>query len=390
MIFLLQIHANSIITGCPPMSNNLLSSWHLRLWASARWALQSLRLQHWPWDWLQGRGGSWNGGRRWTKVDEGGRRWTKVDELSGNCWNSKSMGYRSTITSSLKIDGLWKLGHIHGWDAASRFQECRSAAELAATDQCSKCNPGGTGMESRKKGLFDVRRGRYSTLRASYGNYDRKYMKIYENIRFVHLHLFVNLLPCHQVTTLGRTSSVTVGTVKPERVPSARLVSCRTCALPISSALCATQASSDPWWSMKTEGFVMVLSIWVLNRSHYLQLPLSHHPLGCRNGWGNHEDLSCKPYTCKIGSNESCAMCREQLVRGISIFPYFPHFLVLSCELLVLVWTSRSTFPGACCVVPTPVAQVAKARGSEQPQPMRGLQPWLWTHRWSHVPPLRL
>ena len=48
------------------------------------------------------------GGRRWTKVDEGGRRWTKVDELSVNCWNSKSMGYRCTIASSLKIDGLWK------------------------------------------------------------------------------------------------------------------------------------------------------------------------------------------------------------------------------------------------------------------------------------------
>lgn len=145
------------------------------------------------------------------------------------------------------------LGHIHGWDAASRFQECRSAAELAATDQCSKCNPGGTGMESRKRGLFDVRTGRYSTLRASHGNYDRKYMKISGLCICTCLYLLL----CHQITTLGRTSSVTVGTVKPERVPSARLVSCRTCALPISSALCATQASSDPWWSMKTEGFVM-------------------------------------------------------------------------------------------------------------------------------------
>jgi len=117
------------------------------------------------------------GGRRWTKVDEGGRRWTKVDELSGNSL-LKFKIHGLQMYNSYLIENRWfvkVLGHIHGWDAASRFQECRSAAELAATDQCSKCNPGGTGMESRKKGLFDLRRGRYSTLRASYDNYDRKY-----------------------------------------------------------------------------------------------------------------------------------------------------------------------------------------------------------------------
>ena len=124
--------------------------------------------------------------------------------------------------------------------------------------------------------------------------------------------------------------------------------------------------------------------------SHYLQLPLSHHPLGCRNGWGNHEDLSCKPYTCKIGSNESCAMCREQLAPRISIFPYFlsfSGFVLWAASLSVNLQVHVSW--GLLCGT-TPVAEVAKARGSEQPQPMRGLQPWLWTDRWSHVPPLRL
>ena len=160
------------------------------------------------------------------------------------------------------------------------------------------------------------------------------------------------LLLCHQITTLGRTSSVTVGTVKPERVPSARLVSCRTCALPISSALCATQASSDPWWSMKTEGFVMFCPFG----SHMVPLspttslsPSPWLPKWLRKPWRSElQTIHLQDWVQRVLCNVQGATCPTNLH-----FPIFSIiFWFLSCELLVLVWTSRSTFPGACCVGP--------------------------------------
>ena len=121
---------------------------------------------------------------------------------------------------------------------------------------------------------------------------------------------------CGEATTLARTPSVTAGTVKQEKGRSVRLALSRIYAQPISSAPCATRVSFATCFkrkclfgysSSKTRRFFSDFGNFNTSEAmvHLLYIFLI---------LGNDKELTCEPYTCDVGSNESCAVCREYLV----------------------------------------------------------------------------
>lgn len=121
---------------------------------------------------------------------------------------------------------------------------------------------------------------------------------------------------CGEATTLARTPSVTVGTVKQEKGRSVRLALSRIYVQPISSAPCATRVSFATCFkrkclfgysSSKTPRFFSDFANFNTSEAmvHLLYIFLI---------LGNDKELTCEPYTCDVGSNESCAVCREYLV----------------------------------------------------------------------------